>query len=716
MLISVIVPVYNAEHDIYKCIKSVLSQTYKNFELIIVDDKSTDKTLDIIKNISDDRIILIEKEKNGGQGESRNIGLKIAKGEYVTFLDADDLLKNYALEVLVERKGESSADMVIGDWYYNKDGLKTPSNLWWLFNKKIIDKNNKGCLLVIPYFSIAKLYNRKFIVDNNIWFGEGYIYEDNPFYVGVMLKANIILLCEKIVYEITVSSNSSTKTNLNGDYHAECFLKATEEIYNRYLAIMNQYSVSYLTYSINRAFLYSDLRMPKNIKYIFLKKIVEMHEKKSRKLLEVYGRKLKEIRYILFSKKIPLILRIYAYEKFLNREKSFILKKTYPKVKELAINLDDKRKKILSKYKSKPIDLYKNKLINCDIDNKTIIFYGFDGKDLGNSKYLLNAVVESKYFKKIYTVDFYRDGCTYVKKDSLKYFKAVSEAKFHILESWLPLSIVKKPNSIWIQLWHGTPLKKLLLDSPETEIIAKAPRHKLHKMKDIFRWDFIISQGSYSVDKFQTSLGLNKDQILNFGYPRTDILFESNQHNLISNNVRSRLGIPADKKILLYTPTWRDINYGKKIKDNSYLLNSDFFENLLDDYVILFRGHSYHKDMIDLSENIINVSNYDDVQELLIASDYLITDYSSILIDFILLNKPFAIFAEDFQIYDRTRGLYNDFKNDFRDYIFSNKDDLLKFIKESPDFFNFDQLAKFKDYEDANSCLKLIDFLKEIKE
>ena len=96
-MISVIIPLYNKESAVERSVKSVLSQTYQNLELIVVDDGSTDNSLDVVKRIQDDRIIIIEQE-NGGPSKARNTGVRHAKGEWIVFLDADDELLPRALD------------------------------------------------------------------------------------------------------------------------------------------------------------------------------------------------------------------------------------------------------------------------------------------------------------------------------------------------------------------------------------------------------------------------------------------------------------------------------------------------------------------------------------------------------------------------------------------------------------------------------------------
>ena len=109
---SIIVPVYNCEDCLEKCINSILNQTYKFFELILVNDASSDNSLDIINSFDDDRIIVINKEKNTGASDSRNIGISLAQNEYICFFDSDDYVENNILETYVSIINKYDPEMI----------------------------------------------------------------------------------------------------------------------------------------------------------------------------------------------------------------------------------------------------------------------------------------------------------------------------------------------------------------------------------------------------------------------------------------------------------------------------------------------------------------------------------------------------------------------------------------------------------------------------
>ena len=151
-------PAYNAEKFISDAIKSVLSQTYKNFELIIIDDCSLDQTVKVVQNYiaQDKRVNLVKKEKNQGVAETRNTGLNHAKGDFVAFLDSDDKWAEDKLEKqLAVLKERNDVDVVYGSYYrFNNDGIKNIVKVPNLLDKKELLKGN-------PIGNLTAIYNFK---------------------------------------------------------------------------------------------------------------------------------------------------------------------------------------------------------------------------------------------------------------------------------------------------------------------------------------------------------------------------------------------------------------------------------------------------------------------------------------------------------------------------------------------------------------------------
>ncbi len=184
-LISIVVPIYNVEKYLDDCIKSIIGQTYKNIEIILVDDGSTDKSGEVCENYAkyDKRIKVIHKE-NGGLSDARNEGLKIANGQYITFIDSDDYVNEEFVEILYKSIKKYNADISICNYdlieeksTYRKENKKNIKDITQLDNKECLKRtysNEKG----MEFLAWAKLYNKDLFVKNCIIYPKGKIHED----------------------------------------------------------------------------------------------------------------------------------------------------------------------------------------------------------------------------------------------------------------------------------------------------------------------------------------------------------------------------------------------------------------------------------------------------------------------------------------------------------------------------------------------------------
>ena len=200
-LISIVVPVYNVETYIDNCVSSIMSQTYRNIEIILVDDGSTDKSGEMCENfkLKDGRIRVVHK-KNGGLSDARNKGIDIATGAYIMFVDSDDYMPTYAVEYLYELLMEYQADASIGKLEMTKD-LNSKGNIKSGTNRLFNNKEAIGQLLYANLFSTsapAKLYKMRLFKE--IRFPVGKLHEDLYTIYKVFDKAQKIVYGSNIVY------------------------------------------------------------------------------------------------------------------------------------------------------------------------------------------------------------------------------------------------------------------------------------------------------------------------------------------------------------------------------------------------------------------------------------------------------------------------------------------------------------------------------------
>ena len=205
--ISIIVPIYNAEKYLNKCLDSLINQTKKELEFILINDGSTDTSEEIIKNYKDNRIKYF-KNKNQGIGKTRNFGISKAQGKYLMFLDSDDYLALDACEKLYDKAEKEKLDIVMNDFIKifddgRKEYIKQPNfkNSSLKNNPNIISEN------LSPW---AKLYSTKLIKKNNIKFVEDLKYEDAPFVIEALDKANNIGKINEALNYYVIHGNSET--------------------------------------------------------------------------------------------------------------------------------------------------------------------------------------------------------------------------------------------------------------------------------------------------------------------------------------------------------------------------------------------------------------------------------------------------------------------------------------------------------------------------
>lgn len=748
--VSIIIPVFNAGKHIKETLKSIEKQLFNGkIEVILINDGSEDNSVtqieEFIETSIKDNITykMFDDGVNKGQGARRNYGIDVATGEAIIFLDSDDLLTNEALKIAYERlKGTSENDFVIFEWayYYPESEETIYVNKERYHNKKVLYRETCEMLLsCLTYFTVNKMYKREFLKKHNIRYGEGYIYEDFVFYVRSVLKANRVPVIPNILYKVRVHDESTTKTDSDSLKHRDSFLAAIEdaskELHHGYRHEFTPYHVN--KYFIYRTMLYGERRLPndKKIRDEFIQSSMQILNKFSpnimtpNNILPFYDYVFnKGIIRNLEVKRIKKIYRLHKENKlnfYQSREIEKKLKLQKVKnslnnnfyLKPLIYNARRKVHSKRSKNKQREIKSYMSK----EIKRKSILMLGFDYSFTGNSKYLFEYL-KDKYtsdFLKIATFDINVPEDYRIEPRSKEFFDTLYTLNVIIGESWIPLAFRKKEGQTWIQLWHGTPFKKMLFDTNEIKMVSLNPNHKVQQKKDIARWDYLLSDSKVAKEKFQSSFDMDESKILNSGYPRNQWLIENKDNEQLINDIKIKNNIPLDKKVILYAPTWRDYNYKINESNKKIKYMADFnklLSNLGNDYVIINKAHSMDSQPSwNLGiKNVITVNNSTNIQELIISSDVIVTDYSSIFFDAIHIKKSFYFLIKDFPDFDLVRGVYHDMYRDFLPLVSKDEVSLAKKIKSSV-FQSYDIPEKYKNDRLSIANKLLYEFIDSIK-
>jgi len=308
-----------------------------------------------------------------------------------------------------------------------------------------------------------------------------------------------------------------------------------------------------------------------------------------------------------------------------------------------------------------------------------------------------------------------------VKPKSWKYFYFMARSQFFVNNANFPDFFNKRKGQFFLQTWHGTPLKRLGLDvSKNAEAYSANSDKKL--IERTRKWDCLITPNAYTSEIMKRAYQLDMPVKVT-GYPRNDQLVKPNEEKI--KDLRKYFNIPVNKKIILYAPTWREDDDKKESYRLKFNLHK-FYKELSEDYVILLRLHYFDARRLQLKnypDFIYNATYYNDIGDLYNLCDILVTDYSSVMFDFTITNKPVLFYTYDYLKYkDKLRGFYLDFKSVAPGPLLNSSDELLHTIKNidhvkdkySEKYSNFK--STFNSYEDGNASQKSLDILFRFRE
>lgn len=206
-MVSIIVPIYNEEENLKRCIDSILNQTYKNIEVILINDGSTDNSKKIIDSYKDKRIVAIHK-KNTGIGDTRNIGIEKSTGDYIMFVDSDDYIELNCVEIMLNKLLEDKTQLVVGNYY-----LDTPSKTYEIkFENLGVTslKEDPDLLCKINFGPCNKIYKKSLFKNNR--FPVKIKYEDAPVVVDAIINAKKISFVSDYLFHYVMKKSGETIT------------------------------------------------------------------------------------------------------------------------------------------------------------------------------------------------------------------------------------------------------------------------------------------------------------------------------------------------------------------------------------------------------------------------------------------------------------------------------------------------------------------------
>lgn len=355
------------------------------------------------------------------------------------------------------------------------------------------------------------------------------------------------------------------------------------------------------------------------------------------------------------------------------------------------------------------------------IESTTVVFEAFMGRGYADSpKALYRAMLADARFSDFTFVWAFRDPEKHQSEPDLEHaqivtyrspehYAAYAAAAFWISNSITPGHVAPRVGQTLIQTWHGTPLKRLGCDLADGGTMNA--KHTTSELRERYALEgrkltYLLSPSRFASEKLASAFCLSPqvaaEKIVEEGYPRNDALSTFSADGV--RRIRAELGVPEGKKAILYAPTWRD-NQHVSGKGYTLALPVDFEQlqrELSDKWVILFRAHYFIANEFDFERYagfVLDVSGVSDINDLYIASDVLITDYSSVFFDYANLERPIVFYMYDLETYaNDLRGFYLDL-DELPGPIVRTEDELVAAIRsaDSPDPERAKRLGRFSD-------------------
>jgi CDP-glycerol glycerophosphotransferase len=630
-VLSIVLVVHGEQAFIEECAASVLGQEGSaDVELIAVDDASPDHGPAVLDQLAerDPRVRVAHLDERAGPGAARDAGLAKASGDYVWFVNATDRLPTGALANVVARLRETGADLLVVDHVrLGALGREHPGP-----HRKALAKaapQPAAPLEELPALAhtapraFNKVFRRELIRD--LRFGPGGHGELTVTWPALLRAERIAALAEKS-YERRRPANATPEPG------------GPLDVFEQYDAVLQHAGEK------------TGLLVPAMQRHL-------------RSLLDsVPGEERREFFHRMAT----------YFESAEGRTGKLIAADRYGAFRALEEARDARRKLgrgrqalrrrasgAKGRRRRRKLDRHYAAQLRRPIDPDLAVFasYWYGGyrcnpRAIYEKARELVPNMRAVWVVKREAVDSLPPGVEYVVARTPEYYEAIARARYLVNNVNFPNDLVKREGSTHVMTHHGTPLKKMGLDQQQSAVAGERMDFGA-LLKRCARWDYSVSANVFSTLVWEHAYPLRYESIES-GYPRNDVLSTSGPEEV--RRIRAELGIGPDQTAVLYAPTHREYQDGYE----PTLDAGSVADRLGPEHVVLARAHYFYTDTAASHGNVRDVSAHPSVEQLMLAADVLVTDYSSIMFDYGVLDRPIVIHASDWEVYRRLRGTYFD--------------------------------------------------------
>ncbi|MCA0331604.1 MAG: CDP-glycerol glycerophosphotransferase family protein [Actinobacteria bacterium] len=660
---SVIVPVYNVRVFLAECLDSVLSQAGDDVEVIAVDDRSTDGSADILRSYEHPALRTVLLPENVGLGRARNAGIEAARGEYLLFLDSDDVLADGAIDAIRARIEATGRPEVLHYDY---------ARLYW---DRGAVRNVKADLLrrgealgvftidafpgLLQNFNSAwnKAYRRDLVDRLGLRFLPGY-YEDISWTMRVMLEARSIACLDRVclLYRQRVSGSILRSRT---DKHFDAFDQWTR-VYeeNDVAAHTPAVQAALYDYMLGQLRTVFDAggRLPASSRRRWYRQMGAVARERKPDVVPPAHRG-KRLRRAAAERDLWAVDRALDAVRAVPRRAELGAGRVRTAARAVAV--PEAREEVARRVR------FRSARKNA-VDQSLVVFSAYWHRSVSCNPYAIYEELARRRpdLRLVWGLDprlggTAPDGVDVLDPRSDEYWLAVATAGTLVNNVNFEMTFQKRPGQRFLQTQHGTPLKSMGLDLHQYPQAAAGFTDFAGLLRRISQWDYLLSSNRFSTLVWERCMP-GHYETLELGYPRNDVLVRGDDARAL--RVREQYGVADGQRVVLYAPTMRD-------GDDAFRSPWDLdraASSLADDDVLLVRGHylTTQDGPAARGRRVIDVRQHPSVEDLYLAADVLVTDYSSTMFDFANTGKPIVIYAPDYDEYRRTRGMYFELRDE----------------------------------------------------
>ncbi|WP_179235626.1 bifunctional glycosyltransferase family 2 protein/CDP-glycerol:glycerophosphate glycerophosphotransferase [Streptomyces sp. CS113] len=670
---SVIVPAYQVQAYLHACLESVLAQSYPDFELIVVDDCSPDACGAIADEFAalDPRVRVVRLPRNEGLGPARNAGMERAGGDYLVFLDGDDTLVPHALRGIADRiKETGEPDVLVYDYartYWTGETVRNQAAAHLTEQGpapfRLADRPGLLRLLMVAW---NKAVRREFAVREGFAFPPGY-YEDTPWTYPVLMTAGSVATLDRVCVHYRQRRRGSI-LGTPGERHLDvfaqydrvfAFLEARMETHPesreelaRWRPVLYRRMADHLTTVYTRPD-----RLPRSLRAEFLRRA------------RVHCR-----RYRVPGARAPLPVRLRHALLRLGLRRTYGALRLASALRRRAARAGTRLARA-ARAGLLRLHYRVQRCLPLRADRAVFAVEGHRGygRDPGALEEAFRRV--APHVRTAWAADRVHHhtvppGTRRLAPGTAAHWTALARSRYLVCDAAFDAGLVRRRGQVLVQTQAGTPLKHMGLDLQERPAAARGTDFAA-LLREAGSWDYVVSANRHSTLTWER-VHPGGWTTLECGQPRTDVLQRATAADVA--RLRETLGIPEGTVAILYAPTHRDYRRTQR----AALDLERVVRRLGPRFTVLARAHPRHCGPLAASGGrVLDVGDHPHVESLCLASDALVTDYSSLMVDYAGLDRPIVIHAYEAEAYEAARGTYVDLRSFPPGAIARDEDELI---------------------------------------